>query len=40
MLSKKQIKSISTYDTKAGQRSARKAQCLAKKYKLLAGGYY
>ena len=36
----KQIKSISTHGTKAGQWSARKAQYLAKKYKSLGGGYY
>ena len=35
-----QIKAISTHGTKAGQWSARKAQYLAKKYKLLGGGYY
>jgi len=36
----KQIKAISTHGTKAGQWSARKAQYLAKKYKLLGGEYY
>ncbi len=36
----KQIKSISTHGTNAGQWSARKAQYLAKKYKSLGGGYY
>ena len=36
----KQIKATSTHGTKAGQWSARKAQYLAKKYKLLGGGYY
>ena len=34
----KQIKATSTHGTKAGQWSARKAQYLAKKYKLLGGG--
>ena len=36
----KQIKATSTHGTKAGQWSARKAQYLAKKYKLLGGEYY
>ena len=36
----KEIKSIKTHGTKAGQWSARKAQLLAKKYKALGGGYY
>ena len=36
----KQIKATSSHGTKAGQWSARKAQYLAKKYKLLGGGYY
>ena len=36
----KQIKATNTHGTKAGQWSARKAQYLAKKYKLLGGGYY
>ena len=36
----KQIKAVSTHGTKAGQWSARKAQYLAKKYKLLGGEYY
>ena len=36
----KQIKAISSHGTKAGQWSARKAQYLAKKYKLLGGEYY
>ena len=35
-----QIKAMSTHGTKAGQWSARKAQYLAKKYKLLGGEYY
>ena len=34
------IKATNTHGTKAGQWSARKAQLLAKKYKLLGGGYY
>ena len=36
----KQIKAMSTHGTKAGQWSARKAQYLAKKYKLLGGEYF
>ena len=36
----KQIKATNTHGTKAGQWSARKAQYLAKKYKLLGGEYY
>ena len=35
-----QIKAANTHGTKAGQWSARKAQYLAKKYKLLGGEYY
>jgi hypothetical protein len=35
-----QIKTSNTHGTKAGQWSARKAQYLAKKYKLLGGEYY
>ena len=34
------IKATNTHGTKAGQWSARKAQLLAKKYKLMGGGYY
>ena len=34
------IKASKTHGTKAGQWSARKAQLLAKKYKVLGGGYY
>ena len=34
------IKAIKTHGTKAGQWSARKAQLLAKRYKVLGGGYY
>ena len=36
----KQIKATNTHGTKAGQWSARKAQYMAKKYKLLGGEYY
>ena len=35
-----EIKASSTHGTRAGQWSARKAQLLAKKYKVLGGGYY
>ena len=35
-----QIKAANTHGTKAGQWSARKAQFLAKKYKVLGGDYY
>ena len=34
------IKASNTHGTKAGQWSARKAQYLAKKYKVMGGGYY
>ena len=34
------IKAAKTHGTKAGQWSARKAQLLAKRYKVLGGGYY
>ena len=34
-----QIKASATQGTKAGQRSARKAQLLAKQYKAKGGGY-
>ena len=34
------IKATKTHGTKAGQWSARKAQLLAKRYKVLGGGYY
>ena len=34
------IKATNTHGTKAGQWSARKAQYLAKKYKVMGGGYY
>ena len=35
-----EIKATKTHGTRAGQWSARKAQLLAKKYKVLGGGYY
>ena len=35
-----EIKSANTHGTKAGQWSARKAQCLAKKYKAMGGDYF
>ena len=35
-----EIKAAKTHGTKAGHWSARKAQLLAKKYKVLGGGYY
>ena len=34
------IKAANTHGTKAGQWSARKAQCLAKKYKAMGGDYF